>query len=37
MVDANNSAVVSAYENKIDKLERDKIVLREEKIAEFGA
>ncbi len=33
VVEANNSAVVSAYENKIDKLERDKIVLRE-RIAE---
>lgn len=29
MVEANNASVVSAYEDKIDKLERDKFVLQE--------
>ncbi|MFK7754018.1 MAG: resolvase, partial [Sedimentitalea sp.] len=29
IVETSNSSVVSAYEDKIDKLERDKIVLRE--------
>ncbi len=29
IVDANNASVVNAYEGKIDKLERDKIVLQE--------